>query len=114
MQSIRVNRTFGYHLYYLLRATAHHEASDPRDRIYALLACANKEYQQRITPDYSNTYIEVYIEATKCIIEIDKSLNTLGFPAPEEKSEALLMGAGPPSIPRLGDATVQRDNVWKQ
>ena len=105
MQSIRVNRTFGYHLYYLLRATAHHEASDPRDRIYALLACANKEYQQRITPDYSNTYIEVYIEATKCIIEIDKSLNILGFPAPEEKSKNL-----PSWVPDFS-ASLSRDSI---
>jgi hypothetical protein len=79
MEEIRMKMGFGYDLSFLLRATAQRAASDPRDRIYALLACATKECRQNIVPDYEKTPMQVYTEAVQCIIEEEKSLNILAF-----------------------------------
>lgn len=89
MEDIRRDIPHGYHLNYLLQATTHYAASDSRDRIYALLGFAEKVYQQKLIPDYSKTVTEVYVEAVKCIVETDRSLNILAFPASKKNLDDL-------------------------
>ncbi|KAJ8131369.1 hypothetical protein O1611_g2255 [Lasiodiplodia mahajangana] len=61
----------------LLRHSRDCEASDPRDRVYAFLGLAHKEY--KIAPNYKAemTIREVLIETAKGIIRFDKSLDIL-------------------------------------
>jgi hypothetical protein len=44
------------------------EATDPRDRIYALLSMANEEPKLLIQPDYSKSVVEVFTDAAAAII----------------------------------------------
>lgn len=52
----------------LLRATRNFNASDPRDRIYALLGISSDGGQLGILPDYSSSYEEVCVKLTKALI----------------------------------------------
>jgi len=97
-QEIRQYSGFGYQLHYLLHATAYFAASDPRDRIYALLGLSNQEYRQEIKPDYTRSKDEVYIKVVKCIIKTDKSLNILAFQASPRS-----LNDSPPEVPDLND-----------
>ena len=62
----------------LLELSRKLEASDPRDRVYAFLGLAHKEYGTLI-PDYSprKTVVHVLTDAAKSIIECEKSLGIL-------------------------------------
>jgi len=62
----------------LLEISRKLKASDPRDRVYAFLGLAHKEYGTLI-PDYSprKTVVHVLTDAAKAIIEIEKSLGVL-------------------------------------
>jgi hypothetical protein len=70
-----------HHLHYLLHATTYFAATDPRDRIYALLGLGDLTCLQNIMPDYTLSKGEVYIKVVKYIINTDKSRNILAFQA---------------------------------
>lgn len=96
--TIRQCSGVGYQLHYLLHATAHFAASDPRDRIYALLGLSEHPFRQEIKPDYTQSKDEAYIKVVKCIIKIDKSLNILAFQASPRG-----LDDSPPEVPKPND-----------
>ncbi|KAF2101090.1 hypothetical protein NA57DRAFT_55153 [Rhizodiscina lignyota] len=61
----------------ILQHSRHCKASDPRDRVYAFIGLADKEYA--IIPDYStsNTVVQVLINTARRIIEHEKKLSIL-------------------------------------
>jgi hypothetical protein len=63
-------------LEFLLRATKRFQASDPRDKIYAMLGLAPERYR-RVTPDYTIPLGRTLMELVKTLIEIDGNLNIL-------------------------------------
>lgn len=69
------NRRLNYHgesLYKILQRlydTQHKEASNPRDRIFGLLALANDSEELGIQPDYTATVEMVYRRAARAIIQ---------------------------------------------
>lgn len=65
----------GMDLFYLLTNLRYFQASDHRDKIYALLGIATNVGS--IIPDYTKSVIQVYKEAVKHCIEQDQSLRVL-------------------------------------
>jgi hypothetical protein len=62
-------------LLFVLRKFSNRQASDERDKIYALLGLCNSDIP--LTPDYSRTTIEAYRETTLDIIRASNSLEVL-------------------------------------
>lgn len=96
LHDIRQKIPFGYHLPYLLQATRYFASKDPRDRVYALLGLAEREYQQELkvvyedkVDDSDDVYVKVYIKAVKCSIEIDHSLNIVALQTSQKKIKGL-------------------------
>jgi hypothetical protein len=97
MQNIRRSVPFfGYHLPYLLEATRYFDATDPRDRVYALLGLTQDAYQRELKVVYEDkvdgseeVYVKVYIKAVKCTVEIDRSLNILALQTTQKKPKGL-------------------------
>ncbi|PMD57957.1 HET-domain-containing protein [Hyaloscypha bicolor E] len=86
----------GYHLPYLLQATRYFASTDPRDRVYALLGLAEGEYRRELkvvyednVDDSDDVYVKVYINAVKCSIEIDNSLNIVALQTLQKKIKGL-------------------------
>ncbi|KIW71088.1 hypothetical protein PV04_03296 [Phialophora macrospora] len=63
----------------LLGMTAYRRASDPRDRIYALLGIADKPPLVDLEPDYSLDVAELYVKTAQACIASTNSLGILGF-----------------------------------
>jgi hypothetical protein len=60
---------------YLVSSTRSSHATDPRDRIYALLGvAAGKDQRQALIPDYSKTASQVYKEFFKEFVEQNQDL----------------------------------------
>ncbi|KAL4725737.1 Folylpolyglutamate synthetase [Fusarium chlamydosporum] len=55
-------------LIYLIRTFRYFEATDPRDRIFALLSFAEDAAALGIKPDYQKSCREVYVETTRSLI----------------------------------------------
>lgn len=94
MREIRINTPWGYNLPYLLQVTKSSAAEDPRDRVYALLGLAEKEYQQKLEVVYEGerkdmvkNCVEVYVRTVICCIEIDHSLNIVAPQASQKEIE---------------------------
>ncbi|KAL9107037.1 MAG: hypothetical protein Q9227_007983 [Pyrenula ochraceoflavens] len=68
---------------FLLYSACMQEASDPRDKVYAVLNLASTDYstshdeQSIVRPDYSLSVQQVYTEAARAIIRRDRSLDIL-------------------------------------
>ncbi|KAI9868856.1 MAG: hypothetical protein M1813_004707 [Trichoglossum hirsutum] len=61
------------HCFYLIWSTLRHQATDPRDKIFGLLGICNSD----ITPDYTKSVREVYIEFGKEYIRSQQNLRLL-------------------------------------
>ncbi|KAF2461213.1 hypothetical protein BDY21DRAFT_334665 [Lineolata rhizophorae] len=62
-----------------LRSTRHYRATDPRDRVYALLGVVHPEDAAAMRPDYSIDPKELYKRVALYLIEDRKSLDVLGY-----------------------------------
>ncbi|KAM5354050.1 hypothetical protein ACJ41O_000700 [Fusarium nematophilum] len=66
---LKVRRAAGpFPLVYLIRILRHFRATDPRDRIFALLSFATDAAASGLVPDYRKSCAEVYIEATFSVL----------------------------------------------
>jgi hypothetical protein len=63
----------------LLISTRKFEATDPRDKIYGLLGVASDAQALGITPNYSSTIQEVYIDVARRLIRYTGSFDVLKF-----------------------------------
>ncbi|KAL9622065.1 MAG: hypothetical protein Q9160_003564 [Pyrenula sp. 1 TL-2023] len=61
----------------LLARTAHCEASDPRDKVFALLGMRTDETQISIMSDYETSVVEVYKAMFRKLLEAEKDLSLL-------------------------------------
>lgn len=67
-------------LTHLLLHMRHHEATDPKDRIFALLGLADEDLDQHaLRVDYNRTVEEVSISVTRYLIETHHDLQILGM-----------------------------------
>ena len=69
--------TAGFDLYTLLRKTLNIQATDPRDKIFALLSLTDERIRASLVPDYSLSIAQVLTKATKFVIAETRSLNPL-------------------------------------
>jgi len=67
-------------LFELLRACGDFDATDPRDKVYALLGIAKDAERLRITVDYSKSPVAVFTEVAKVLIR-EYGVNILSFNA---------------------------------
>lgn len=66
---LKTRRATGpFPLIYLIRTFRYFEATDPRDRIFALLSFAEDAAALGIKPDYQKSCREVYVETTRSLI----------------------------------------------
>jgi len=61
----------------LLQCTREYNATDPRDKIYALLGIANDVTPQDIFPDYTQPPESVYLKVVRFMVTIRKSLDII-------------------------------------
>ncbi|KAH7119931.1 heterokaryon incompatibility protein-domain-containing protein [Dendryphion nanum] len=67
---LKVRRTVGqFPLIYLIRTFRFFQATDPRDRIFALLSFASDAPAMGLRPDYRKPYMEVYAETTMLLLK---------------------------------------------
>lgn len=67
---LKIRRTAGpFPLMYLIRTLRFFQASDPRDRVFALLSFAIDAASLGIKADYQKSYQEVYLETTMALIK---------------------------------------------
>ena len=64
-------------LEHLLPATSDRTASNPKDRVFALLGIANKDVVERLVPDYEMSCSLVYQKAMVIALESEDNLNFL-------------------------------------
>jgi hypothetical protein len=62
---------------YMLSYTRVLQASDPRDKIYALLGLLSRAYAQHVPPNYAKPVSHAYLAAVKASILVDKCLDIL-------------------------------------
>jgi hypothetical protein len=62
-----------YALRYAIRATRSFHATDPRDKIYGILALTHKETQERIDVNYNKSVEDVLRGATIHMLQVEKS-----------------------------------------
>jgi hypothetical protein len=72
LPAIRAQR---YSLLFLLNQFSHHDATDPKDKVYGLLGLAQDVLT--ISPDYKKSVRKVYMDAARKIIETNNDLNIL-------------------------------------
>ncbi|UZP40249.1 hypothetical protein NXS19_008065 [Fusarium pseudograminearum] len=66
---LKIRRAAGpFPLIYLLRTLRNFQATDPRDKVFALLSFATDAPALGIKPDYQKSYEEVYLETTMSLI----------------------------------------------
>lgn len=73
----------------LVRATHRHSASDPRDRIFALIAMVEPRNGVQFVPDYSLTVEDVYIQYARLMIQDDGHLQILSDMSGRETNPSL-------------------------
>jgi hypothetical protein len=59
-------------------------ATDPRDKVYGLLALMDPEMVRRIHPDYTASVEEVYVDFAKLTIDVSQTLENLRHIAPAD------------------------------
>lgn len=62
-----------YALRYAIRATRSFHATDPRDKIYGILALTHKETQEGIDANYNKSVEDVFRDATIHMLQVEKS-----------------------------------------
>lgn len=61
----------------LLALSADRESENPKDRIYALLGLMRDKLNPLLQPDYTKSVAEIYSNATRHLIYVDKSLDVI-------------------------------------
>jgi hypothetical protein len=81
-------REVGFDLFYLLACHRCAEASDPRDKVFALLGLSRKSVNQEaiMVPDYNLDTLVVFENLTKRDLELALTLDILSVPKPSESS----------------------------
>ena len=64
---------------YLLRSTLNLDATEPRDKVFALVGLTSEEDSRTLAPDYSKSMAQVYAETAKHIINSTGRLDILSF-----------------------------------
>jgi hypothetical protein len=89
-QHIERNSTEGWlDLIQLLDAARHHDATDPRDKVYSVLALAATASDSGIRPHYTLSVEEVYVSVARYILIQSRDLRLLKFCFNSNKFEAL-------------------------
>ncbi|ODM20286.1 hypothetical protein SI65_03339 [Aspergillus cristatus] len=98
-------------LFYLLTMTLAYEATDPRDKVYALLGICRSEDRDALVPDYRKTVRQVYIETTEHLMK--ESLNCFCFNTNSQNTEHF--GGNLPSWVSDWSLGARRpSSLWKQ
>ncbi|KAI8945474.1 heterokaryon incompatibility protein-domain-containing protein [Xylaria longipes] len=74
----------------LLMSTMNLDATDARDKVFALIGLAPEEDRRALAPDYSKSVVQVYTETTKHIINSTGRLDILSFNTNSESSNERL------------------------
>jgi hypothetical protein len=77
-------KTSWRNLFLLLRATNGCQATDARDKVFALLVLSSEKDQSVICPEYTKAAVEVYTAVAKHLIRSEESLNVLMYFKPSE------------------------------
>ncbi|OQV06843.1 hypothetical protein CLAIMM_11361 [Cladophialophora immunda] len=86
-------------LFELLRATGGFNASDNRDKVFALLGIAEDAQELELHPDYSKSYREVGVDVTKALVR-KYGLSMLSFNAGLSCRMYALHGSHPEQLPK--------------
>jgi hypothetical protein len=86
MQEVSPTRS----IYHLLASTLNLDATDARDKVFALVGLAREEDRRALAPDYSKSIAQVYAETAKHIISITKRLDILSFNTNSENANEQL------------------------
>ncbi|KAK4450871.1 heterokaryon incompatibility protein-domain-containing protein [Podospora aff. communis PSN243] len=87
-----VQGTIGLSLRELLPRFRHRGATDPRDKVYGLLALVDGlSGEKKIEPDYTKSVVEVYTDTVTHILREDRSLDVL-YRLPEMEEHKRLEG----------------------
>lgn len=77
-------------IFRLLMATLGLDATDPRDKIFALVGLAPEKDRSALSPDYSKSTALVYAETTKHVITSTGNLDILSFNTNSQNTESPL------------------------
>jgi hypothetical protein len=102
LEELRYAKTLQHPLYPMLVRTRTSDATDPRDKLYAILGLVDERDDPRLRPDYTLTVEEVYTKLAMTIITRSQSLDCLG-------SAGLVRDHDVPSW--VADWTVQHDRT---
>jgi len=69
-------------LYRVMSLSRNVNATDPRDKIYGLLAMISDNITSRIIPDYTAPVVDIYLDFAKLTIEATKSLEIIRHTSP--------------------------------
>ena len=94
-------------LLYLLSAFRSCEASDPRDKIFALVGIADQQTIAACTPDYSKDVSEIYSNLASHLIIIERNADILAFCVAPHKGQYLPLPSWVPdwSRPQINNAS---------
>ena len=73
-------------------------ASDPRDKLFALLGLATGTQRQAGNPGYSISLDESYMRFANALIEADRNLNILGHCQATVRTPVMVILLTPPSV----------------
>ncbi|KAI9866606.1 MAG: hypothetical protein M1813_001158 [Trichoglossum hirsutum] len=73
-------------LYRLLHLGRSVFATDPRDKVYGMLELMDTSLSSLITPDYSASFVDVYIDFAKATIRASGSLDVIRLRSPTENT----------------------------
>ncbi|KAG4430662.1 hypothetical protein IFR05_013859 [Cadophora sp. M221] len=98
-------KTSWKNLFLLLRATHECQATDARDKVFALLGLGSDENQHAIHPDYTSSVVDVYTKVAKHLINLEDSLNVLIYFRPRQ-----LPGL-PSWVPDFSRSSIDRTHI---
>ena len=75
----RLNNGIRRELLFLMDSFWHNEATDPRDKVYALLGLATDNHSESIVPDYKSPVGLVYAESVKDTIIRERNLQVFSY-----------------------------------
>jgi hypothetical protein len=97
-------------LFHLLSITLSFDATDPRDRIYALIGLCGQEEQKALAPDLSLSARDVYLRVARYMSQ--RHLNFLAFNT--NSSNTALGGRLPSWVPDWSLRDERPSTIWKE
>jgi hypothetical protein len=98
-------------LFFLLFVTLAYQATDPRDKVYALLGLCCSKDRDAIIPDYTKTTREVYLQTTEHLIK--ETLNCFCFNTNSPSTEQF-GGKLPSWVSDWSLGAFRPPSLWKQ